>query len=290
MVKVAIAGYGQLAQEIVAAIQAEGQHEILILSRKEPPSDLVDRGVRFITVEYGDKTQLVEALQGVHTVLSFILVGSDVGSVSQRNLIDASIVAGVQSYDVKHYPIYQGKLEIRDYLQKLNAERKVLEYCLFLPGMFLNYLGPAHRMNKNLTHSDTFIDLKNRRAILPQVPNASLSLTKVEDVASIVAKALSFEGEWPVIGGISANKVTVTDIIKIGEKVRGGQFSVERVDMEDLRAVEEIKIASEQFAIQSLLSTGEGGWELTDEWNRLLPDLPLEDIETFLNNVWEGEL
>jgi hypothetical protein len=52
--------------------------------------------VSWIKTNYQDPKELVEILKDVHTVLSFIVTQSDPGNVSQKNLIDASIQAGVK--------------------------------------------------------------------------------------------------------------------------------------------------------------------------------------------------
>ena len=49
-------------------------------------------------VNYASMSELVEALQRVHTVLSFIQLLSDPESRSQKNLIDAAIRAGVKRF------------------------------------------------------------------------------------------------------------------------------------------------------------------------------------------------
>lgn len=49
-------------------------------------------------MNYDDKTGLVEVLRGIHTVLSFIQLVSDPENKSQKNLIDASIIAGVKRF------------------------------------------------------------------------------------------------------------------------------------------------------------------------------------------------
>ncbi len=46
--------------------------------------------------DYQDKPKLVEALKGVHTVLSFIVAHQDIGNATQTALIDAAIEAGVK--------------------------------------------------------------------------------------------------------------------------------------------------------------------------------------------------
>lgn len=55
-------------------------------------------GVTLRAVNYDDKSELIEALQGIHTVLSFIQLLSDPENNSQKNLIDAAIVAGVKRF------------------------------------------------------------------------------------------------------------------------------------------------------------------------------------------------
>lgn len=48
-----------------------------------------------------------------------------------------------------------------------------------------------------------------------------MTLTTVQDIAGFVARAMDYDGEWPKAGGIRGNRVTISEIIKIGEKLRG---------------------------------------------------------------------
>lgn len=99
---------------------------------------------------------------------------------------------------------------------------QVLEYTLFQPGLFLEYLASPHKTAKHLNPLDTMVDFQNRRAISVQDhEDAIMTLTAVQDLASIVAEAVDYEGEWPVHGGIQGNRLTISQIVKIGEKVRG---------------------------------------------------------------------
>lgn len=73
-----------------------------------------------------------------------------------------------------------------------------------------------------MTPLDTFIDFLNRRAIVVDgYDDAYMSLTTVHDVAGVVAQAVDYEGVWPKIGGIRGNRVTISQILQIGERVRG---------------------------------------------------------------------
>lgn len=66
-----------------------------------------------------------------------------------------------------------------------------------------------------------FIDFNNRRALAVGDGNTPITLTTVNDVASVVAEAIEYRGEWPVIGGISGFQTTVGGLIQLGEKLRG---------------------------------------------------------------------
>lgn len=79
-------------------------HEILYTQlfltdvHKKPSADNISLGVTSRVVNYDNKSELIEALQGIHTVLSFIQILSDPESKSQKNLIDAAIIAGVKRF------------------------------------------------------------------------------------------------------------------------------------------------------------------------------------------------
>ncbi|KAG7403040.1 hypothetical protein Forpe1208_v016780 [Fusarium oxysporum f. sp. rapae] len=122
----------QVAREIVKVILAEGLHEIIVLSRKvDAPSDLLP-DLKWTKVNYEDKEQLVKALKGMHTVLSFIVTHLEVGCVAQINLIDTCVKVGVKRFspsewvmtDLNGSQFYDNKLQIRRYLENLNKPKK----------------------------------------------------------------------------------------------------------------------------------------------------------------------
>lgn len=65
------------------------------------------------------------------------------------------------------------------------------------------------------------IDFENRRAIVVDGHDTIMTFTSIQDLAAVVVRAVDVEAEWPVIGGISGNRMSVAEIIKIGEKIRG---------------------------------------------------------------------
>ena len=60
-------------------------------------------GVHWRAVNYNDQSDLIEALRGTHTLLSFLQVLSDPESKSQKILIDAAIAAGVKRFAPSEY-------------------------------------------------------------------------------------------------------------------------------------------------------------------------------------------
>lgn len=65
------------------------------------------------------------------------------------------------------------------------------------------------------------IDFQNRRAIVVDGHDAIMTYTSVQDLAAVIAEAADLDGEWPVIGGISGNRVSISQILEVGEKLRG---------------------------------------------------------------------
>jgi hypothetical protein len=112
-------------------------------------------------------------------------------------------------------------------VQRLIAQ--ILEYTLFQPGLFLNYLAFPHKTSKFLTPLNTFLDFQNRRAIVVDGNDATMNLTTVQDLAAVVVEAVDFQGEWPIVGGIRGSQVKISQIIKIGEKIRGMTDTLEDV-------------------------------------------------------------
>ncbi|KAK5023210.1 hypothetical protein LTS07_009432 [Exophiala sideris] len=222
-------------------------------------------------------------------------------------------------------PWWAGKDEIKEYLKEVNKNGKVnrsshfpiaslanmfvqvLEYCLFQPGLFLNYLGTPNKTSRYLTPLNTFVDFQNRRGIVVDGHDPIITLTTVQDLAAVVAKAVDFEGEWPIVGGMRGNSIAVSKILEIGERVRGGPFTVDVVKMEDLEAGNltaswkleashpsvsggEATKMMKTVLVGMLLSSAKGAWEVSDEWNQLLPEFKFTEIEDFLRNVWEKKL
>ncbi|PGH00365.1 hypothetical protein GX51_05864 [Blastomyces parvus] len=314
MVKIAVAGgSGQVACEVIDALIASKEHEITVLSRKPAPATGIAPGINWQVVDYGNTTQLIKILQGVHTLLSFIQILSDPNQESQKYLIDAAISAGVKRFAPSEYgskgtvdmPWWHGKEKIREYLKEVNGIENKLEYTLFQPGLFLDYLAFPHKTAKHLDPLQTVFDFENRRAIVVDGhEDAIMTLTTVADLAAIVAQAVNYKGKWPSVGGIRGNRVTVSQLLEIGKRVQGRSFTIDKVKIADLTAghlmaswgLQSVHQAVSQDQAQDmlktvsigiLLSSSKGAWDSSDEMNQLFPEYEFTSAEHFLNSVWK---
>lgn len=123
---------------------------------------------------------------------------------------------------LSHTPWYAFKDAARTYLAELNKDKKVLEYCLFQLGYFTNYLA---RPTETATHVKTIdmpFDFENKRMLIAEgSEDAYTTWTTVRDLQEVVCRAVEYEGVWPVVGGIRGSRITMGELVKLGEKVRG---------------------------------------------------------------------
>ncbi|KAG4416053.1 hypothetical protein IFR04_010816 [Cadophora malorum] len=314
MVKIAMAGgSGQIASEILDVLVAKMKHEILILSRHGHAPD-PRPGVTWAQTDYSSVTELTALLKGVDVVLSFGAAHEDVGSVKQRALIDASVAAGVKRFAPNEWstrnfdeiPWYAEKGNVRAYLAEINKDKKVIEYTLFQPGFITDYIAPPNTSSKHISPLDIALDLPNRRAIVLDEIDPHITLTSVKDVAEVVARAVEFEGEWPVVGGMVGTTLKTSEFIALAEKIRGGKpWPITTLKEADIRAgdiksdwipmmnvkglaQEQIEFFSKMVLTGFLLCGLHESWMVSDEWNRLLKDYEFESLEHFLERTWGG--
>ncbi|KKY14169.1 hypothetical protein UCDDS831_g08384 [Diplodia seriata] len=301
MVKVAVAGgSGSVASEVIDQIVARKRHEVTILEQRPTESPCADKqGIKWIQVDYSDKSSLAQVLRGTDVVLCFF-TGLDYMSAvrNSKNLIDASIQAGVKRFAPSEWgsrlnwsiPHYRFKDEIREYLEECNSGRPRLEYTIFQPGLFTNYFGFPYSTTRHLSMSPWLIDFDNRRAITVGAGDFSLCLTTVQDMAFVVAEALEYEGKWPVDGGIRGTQITMAELIRLGEKLRGQlKSSWCPLLTHPCFPDEHREIISRHIMITFLRSVAQGAWTVSDSWNKLLPDYKYTSAEDYLTQIWMGK-
>lgn len=85
----------------------------------------------------------------------------------------------------------------------------------------MEYLAAPYRTAKHLKPLNTMIDFEHRRAIVVDGYDPIMTYTTVQDVAAVVAMVVDLDGEWPIVCGIPGNRLPISQLLKIGERVRG---------------------------------------------------------------------
>lgn len=169
------------------------------------------------------------------------------------------------------------------------------------------------------------LDFEKRRAlVLDGGDDDRITLTTVQDLADVVARAIDFEGEWPVVSGIRGAEMSIGQLIALGEKIRGERaslidlgyvltlnepgapFKVEKLKADELESgawktlwiptLDHPSLLPEQVAMFSrivvaglFLAISDKAYCCSDEWNRLLPDYNFTQPEEFLTEAWRGK-
>ena len=302
-----------VATELLRAPIRSGKHEIVIFTRLDAPLNTVS-GVTYKKVDYTDLSSLTSDLQGFDVCLSFLIVHLDVDNIVQKNLIQACIGAGVKRFAPAEWgiknnsgvPPYANKDFIATYLAEINKEKKVLEYCLFQPSIFLDYFAHPYPLSPHLITWPFFIDFASRRAIILDEGNQPIVLTAIADDSEILARALKDERPWPTVGGIRGCKTTINELLALGKKIRGGEWSVEHVKGEDVRKgvlntewvpqmshpvipSEDRAQWSKDFLVMFLVGILNGAWDVSGEWNQRFPEYEFQSAEAYLRKAWEGK-
>ncbi|EFQ25208.1 uncharacterized protein GLRG_00352 [Colletotrichum graminicola M1.001] len=302
MVKIAIAGAsGKLALEVIDRLSKTEKHEILGLVRKDPSSLPTFPGATWIQTPYEDKAALTRILTGTQTVISFIVAHTDPGAATAKRLIAASIEAGVKRFApsewatgtkldevINYTPWYANKLEVKRYLEEVNKNKKVIEYTLFQPGAFMNFLAYPHQTAKyyRVDFPALFDFSKGCGYILEGSETSKITFTTIEDIAEVTARAVEFDGEWPIVGG----KPFEVDRLKL-EDLEAGIIKTNFVAPLDLPGMspEELANFTKVVTIGATVSIAKGAWAVSDEWNQLLPDFKPMGIEQYVKTVWGGK-
>ena len=74
------------------------QLDLLTWDPQDPAQVPALPGVKWVRTTYEDEAELVQLLEGVHTVLCFFVVHLDVNNQAQKHLINAAVKAGVRRY------------------------------------------------------------------------------------------------------------------------------------------------------------------------------------------------
>ncbi|RPB12147.1 NAD(P)-binding protein [Morchella conica CCBAS932] len=307
--KVAVAGTAGLARSIGTAILEERRHEVVILSRYERP-DMVDQGFIVIRVDYQVPESLVTALSGVDTVIS------TVSKEPQLILIDACITAGVRRFapaEFEGVPSARPIIEpCRDRITTLNRLREVqgqIQPTVFSCGFFYEWFYPGGLINSGASMGTTcqvagfgqagslLADIDKGKARIPVLDNADtdiyICLTAVEDVGRFVARCLDIE-DWPDQLRMCGERLTLSELVKTIEEIRGQALDVTRLTIDDLNDkfmdAEEVQDSGEAFQLEVMMAVHRGEFDFPmANVNKMFPKFKPIPLKSWLQDLW-GEM
>lgn len=85
----------------------------------------------------------------------------------------------------------------------------------------VDYIAPPGAATKHLQTMELFLDFNKSRAIVLEDKECVYTLTTMNDLANVVARAVEYEGEWPVIGGVHGTTLSASKLLEIGPRVQG---------------------------------------------------------------------
>lgn len=309
MVTVALAGattgFGLTILRTFLQLNEDKEHKIIVLSRSAKP-DLAAQGVDVRPVDYSNHAQLVQALEGVHTLLSMI-GGSLQGLLdAQLALIEAAKEAGVKRWAPSEYAgngydgvdLYQPKAVVWKATQQSG-----LEYTRFSCGLFMSVLAtgtpkPPTELGKRegiktgeeealagLRPWNFVLNVKAGTADLPGDGSGPMVLTDMRDVARFVWHALSLE-KWSPDLGMRGDVKSFRELVQILERVQGRKFLTQDNSFEKLE--KEAEDPGKRFYNQARMALEKGWGMVDDDLNRAFPDVKPMTCEEFVEKWWGG--
>ena len=188
---------------------------------------------------------------------------------------------------------------------KAKGELGKLEYCLFQPSIFMDYFAHPHPLSPGLITWPFFIDFEKRRAMVLDDGNQPLVVTAIADISHVLNLALESKEAWPEVGGMRGARTTINDLLSLGKKLRGGDWTVEYVKGEDIEndvltaswvplmshpviPQDNREAFSKEFVIMFFKGILRGSWDVSDEWNTRFPEYRFTGLEGYLGEAWKG--
>ncbi|KAF2740278.1 NAD(P)-binding protein [Polyplosphaeria fusca] len=316
MITIAIAGGTSLGlgRSIVRAAKSyPSQLQPIVLGRKssQTPAWLEQEGVEVRKVDYADENSLVEALKGVHTVLSVLLAKDGTWASTQISLLNASLRAGVSRFAPAEWgcgtrasariEMLAPTVEVMNACREAKEQNPGFEYAGFHLGLFMNYLGYGARKGEEealngLNDSWVFVwDVKGMKAAIPLTKEGKVpkvSMMEIGDAGKFaVAACLLPKGQWQEDFSMVGDTVALDEVVKIVEQVRGKKMDVtfrsyeqvvEEMDKEEI--VYPNKFWGELEEMQCRDLVGEGIMEPI--LNNRCPDVKPMTVKDYVGKFW----
>ncbi|KAF4541165.1 Pyridoxal-phosphate dependent enzyme [Lasiodiplodia theobromae] len=309
MVKVAVAGgLGNVGKTIVEVLKDDPKHDVIVLSRKA--SD--NAAAPVVAVDYNNVDSLKQVLESnnIEAVISALMVGDEVASQSQINLIKAADKSSTTkkmvlsewgipftAEDVSPLPHLAFRLAAI-----AEARKTGLQWTRFQTGYFMDYYGLPHIKSYQQMYMPV-LDMVNKVAAIPGDGNAPVTFTYTFDVAKFVAAALdlpTWDEEYLIVG----DKLSWNEFLKLAEDVRGSKFEVHHDDLDKLKSFQVTELPHHPgvypffpkemlqrfFSVFGLyMATGRFDLPIEKALNQKFPEIKPITAKELLEQAWRGK-
>jgi nucleoside-diphosphate-sugar epimerase len=200
----------------------------------QPNPAMIARGWQVVQVNYSNTDDLRYTLAGVDTVISTI------SGDAQLALIDAAAAAHVGRFVPSEFegsPTARPANDVFDCGRRAALSRLQLyephgmKFAVFACGLFYERFGPGGMCASQIGlrsaiggEGQYIMDIRNGKAMIPYFNSAGqpvyVCMTSARDVARFVVAALDLS-YWPRELRMKGERMTVSDIVSIGEALRG---------------------------------------------------------------------
>ncbi|PGH00945.1 hypothetical protein GX51_05494 [Blastomyces parvus] len=301
MIKVAIAGTSGLAQYIAHHISTQTYHQFIFLSRYDNPG-LAAKGWQILKVDYSSSS-LRYALTGIDTVISTISGEAEIA------LIDAAAHVHVRRFVPSEFEGPPSMRPAGNVLDRGNAnslarlqyyEQYGMQYAVFACGIFYERFAPGGMAAFQLGKG-TYIDgegdyLINVRTMKAEIPYFNIlgapvvvCMTSAQDLARYIVAALDLP-QWTTEFRVCGSRMTLGDIVREAEIVRGAQF--EKLILTDESLGHSLAYAKasgnmlHQWRATHLLATTAGCYDFGDLNLHSLVNVNPQKFGDWLHAVW----
>jgi hypothetical protein len=165
-----------------------------------------------------------------------------------------------------------------------------IEYTLFTPGIFMEYIASPQEASSSLPAIIAGVDFNKGEASFVGTGDDPVCLTLAEDVGRFVAAALDLD-KWDERSGMVGSRTAWNELIKLGEKVRGKKFVVNRITVDEAIKKHDDNPESvfANFLQEVYIAVCKGEFDFEATLNQKLPEVVPTTIEEFVNKWWGGK-
>ncbi|ERF73385.1 hypothetical protein EPUS_07219 [Endocarpon pusillum Z07020] len=302
--RIAIAGTCGLAQYIANLLATQSYHTFIVLSRNTNPT-MAARGWQIIQVTYTNASDLRYTLAGVDTVISTI------NGDAQLALIDAAAAVHVRRFVPSEFegsPAVRPIHDVFDYgrraaLSRLqHYESRGMGFTVFTCGIFYERFGPGGMRASQIGlrsaiggEGEYMMDIRNCKAKIPYYNSAGqpvhVCMMSARDVARFVVAALDLSS-WPRELRMKGERMTVSEIVSIGEVLRGRDFERANYTKEslqdDLTVAQALRDDIREQRTQHLIVTADGRYDFGSfNLNSMVNVIP-QTFQDWLGQAWSS--